>query len=143
MLKDQINKDLITAMKEKDVLKKGVLQIVKSAFQAVEKEKGDSISNEDLHQVIKREIKQTKQALEGAEAASREDLIEKEKLKIELLESYLPKQLTKEEIEITLLENGVKSGVSMKDAMKIAKEKIDSSVVDNKMLSTVVREMIK
>lgn len=98
MLKDQVFAQLKVAMKEKDVLSKGVLQLVKAALDAAEKEKGATLTEAEEIAVINREVKQTNQALEGAASAGRADLIEKEQAKLTLLKSFLPKQLSEEEI---------------------------------------------
>ncbi len=90
MLKTVVFEQLKTAMREKDVLAKGVLTLVKAALDSAEKEKGAALSTEEEVAIVNREIKQTNQALEGAQEAKREDLIEKEKAKLVLLKSFLP-----------------------------------------------------
>ena len=141
MLKDQVFAQLKVAMKEKDVLSKGVLQLVKAALDAAEKEKGATLTEAEEIAVINREVKQTNQALEGAESAGRQDLIEKEQAKLTLLKSFLPKQLSEEEIAEALKTAGVTAGMNMGEAMKIAKPLLTGKA-DGAVISKVVKSLI-
>ncbi|MER2192078.1 MAG: GatB/YqeY domain-containing protein [Solibacillus sp.] len=141
MLKELVFEQLKQAMKNKDVLSKGVLTLVKSALDAAEKEKGAALSQEEEIAVINREMKQTNQALEGAQAAGREDLIEKEQAKIALLKTFLPKQLTEEELLAALAEAGIGAGMNMGDAMKIAKPLLTGKA-DGAAISKAVKALI-
>ncbi|OCS84310.1 GatB/YqeY domain-containing protein [Caryophanon tenue] len=141
MLKEQVFDQLKTAMKNKDVLAKGVLTLVKAALDSAEKEKGTALTQEEEIAVINREVKQTNQALDGAKAAAREDLIEKEEAKLTLLKSFLPKQLSEEEIAQALQEAGVGAGMNMGDAMKIAKPLLNGKA-EGAIISKVVKALI-
>lgn len=141
MLKEQVFDQLKTAMKNKDVLAKGVLTLVKAALDSAEKEKGTALTQEEEIAVINREVKQTNQALDGAKAAAREDLIEKEEAKLILLKSFLPKQLSEEEIAQALQEAGVGAGMNMGDAMKIAKPLLNGKA-EGAVISKVVKALI-
>lgn len=142
-LKQKVQQDLIQAMKEKNALAKGVLQIVKAGFNNAEKMAGMELDNEQLIPVIQKEIKQTQQAYDGAIQAKRQDLIEQELSKLGLLKSYLPEQLDEIQIKFRLSNAGVLSGMSMGDAMKIAKQNIAQSEAEPRIVSQVVKEMIK
>ena len=128
-------------MKEKDVLSKGVLTLLKAALEKAEKEKGSVLTTEEEIAVVNREVKQTNQALEGAQKANREDLIEKEKAKLTLLKTFLPKQLSEEEIATMLTEAGITKGMGMGDAMKIAKPLL-AGKADGSIMSKVVKSLI-
>ena len=141
MLKDQVFAQLKVAMKEKDILSKGVLQLVKAALDAAEKEKGANLTEAEEIAVINREVKQTNQALEGAQAAGREDLIEKEQAKLILLKSFLPKQLSEEEIAEALKAAGITAGMNMGEAMKIAKPLLTGKA-EGAIISKVVKSLI-
>lgn len=141
MLKEQVFDQLKTAMKNKDVLAKGVLTLVKAALDSAEKEKGTALTQEEEIAVINREVKQTNQALDGAKAAAREDLIEKEEAKLTLLKSFLPKQLSEEEIAQALQQAGVGAGMNMGDAMKIAKPLLNGKA-EGAVISKVVKALI-
>lgn len=141
MLKSKVFEELKRAMKEKDVLSKGVLTLLKSALDAAEKEKGSELSSEEEIAIVNREIKQTNQSLEGAKQANREDLIEKEEAKLTLLKNFLPKQLTEEEIIPLLTEAGIAKGMNMGDAMKIARPLL-AGKADGATISKVVKSLI-
>ncbi len=141
MLKTAVFEQLKTAMKEKDVLAKGVLTLVKSALDLAEKEKGEPLTQTEEIAIINREVKQTNQALEGAQNAGRADLIEKEEAKLVLLKSFLPKQLSEAEIAEKLLAAGVSKGMNMGEAMKIAKPLL-SGQAEGAVISKVVKSLI-
>lgn len=141
MLKDQVFDLLKQAMKNKDALAKGVLQLVKSALDSAEKEKGAALTPDEEIAIINREVKQTNQALEGAKQAGREDLIANEEAKLELLKSFLPKQLTEEEVAEALKAAGITAGMNMGDAMKIAKPLLTGQA-EGAVISKVVKALI-
>lgn len=141
MLKKTVFEQLKQAMKEKDVVAKGVLTLLKSALDQAEKEKGSELSIEEEVAVIHRELKQTQQALEGAKQASREDLIEKENRKLEILQSFLPKQLSEEEIVKILVDAGITKGMNMGEAMKIAKPLL-AGKADGATIAKMVKSLI-
>jgi len=141
LLKTKVFEQLKTAMKEKDALAKGVLSLLKSALDAAEKDKGEALTAAEEMAVINREVKQTNQALEGAQTAGRADLIEKEEAKLILLKSFLPKQLSEEEIAEKLTEAGISKGMNMGEAMKIAKPLLTGQA-DGAVISKVVKSLI-
>ncbi|ATP41126.1 hypothetical protein CSE16_14295 [Solibacillus sp. R5-41] len=141
MMKTVVFEQLKQAMRDKDVLAKGVLTLVKSALDLAEKEKGAVLSPEEEIAIINREIKQTNQSLEGAQKAERADLIEKEEAKLTILKSFLPKQFSEEEIRSALQEAGVSAGMNMGDAMKIAKPLLVGKA-DGAAISKAVKTLI-
>ena len=141
LLKTEVFEQLKTAMREKDTLAKGVLSLLKSALDSAEKEKGEALTAEEEMAIINREVKQTNQALEGAQTAGRADLIEKEEAKLTLLRSFLPKQLSEEEIAEKLVAAGVGKGMNMGEAMKIAKPLLTGQA-EGAVISKVVKNII-
>lgn len=142
MLKTVVFDQLKKAMKEKDVVAKGVLTIVKSSLDLAKKEKGSELTHEEEIAILNREVKQTHQALEGAEKANRADLIEKENRKLEILKSFLPEQLSEEKVIETLKEAGITSGMNMGEAMKIAKPLL-AGKAEGSMIAKAVKSLIK
>ncbi len=141
----QLRKDNMQAMKEHDTVKKAVLGMVISGIALGEKEKGVELSKADELTYVQRELKQTRDALEQT-PSDRADLIEETKKKIEILESYLPKQLSEEEIteviQKILSEKGLEptkkaQGPIMKEIMANYKGQVDGKLV-NKVLSTIL-----
>lgn len=141
LLKTEVFEQLKTAMREKDTLAKGVLSLLKSALDSAEKEKGEALTANEEIAIINREVKQTNQALEGAQTAGRADLIEKEEAKLTLLRSFLPKQLSEEEIAEKLVAAGVGKGMNMGEAMKIAKPLLTGQA-EGAVISKVVKNII-
>ena len=141
MLKTTVFEQLKNAMREKDALSKGALTLLKAALDSAEKEKGAVLSTEEEVAIVNREIKQTNQALEGAQKAQREDLIEQEEAKLVLLKGFLPKQLSEDEITSILTEAGITKGMNMGDAMKIAKPLL-AGKTDGSTMSKVVKSLI-
>jgi len=141
LLKTEVFEQLKTAMREKDTLAKGVLSLLKSALDSAEKEKGEALTVDEEIAIINREVKQTNQALEGAQTAGRADLIEKEEAKLTLLRSFLPKQLSEEEIAEKLVAAGVGKGMNMGEAMKIAKPLLTGQA-EGAVISKVVKNII-
>ncbi|GGG10586.1 hypothetical protein GCM10007425_01130 [Lysinibacillus alkalisoli] len=142
MLKNDVFEQLKQAMRNKDTLTKGVLTLLKSQLDLAEKEKGDALTEVEESQIVNREIKQTQQALDGAKQANREDLIAQEEAKLVLLQSFLPEQLSVEDVKQLLVEAGVTSGMPMGEAMKIAKPLL-AGKTDGKTMSAVVKEVIQ
>lgn len=140
-LNERIMADLKVAMRNKETLKKGVLILLKAGVTNAEKEKGSLLTEAEEVAIVQRELKQTKQSLTEAEKANRPDIVENEKAKIEIIEIYLPKQLTKEEIEKELDSLGIQKGMSMGDAMKSAKTAL-AGKVDNSLLSQLIRSRL-
>ncbi len=141
----QLRKDNMQAMKEHDTVKKAVLGMVISGIALGEKEKGVELSKADELTYVQRELKQTRDALEQT-PSDRADLIEETKKKIEILESYLPKQLTEDEIteviQKILTDKGLEAtkksqGPIMKEIMANYKGQVDGKLV-NKVLSTIL-----
>lgn len=145
VLLKQLRKDNMQAMKDHDTVKKAVLGMVISGIALGEKEKGVELSEADELTYVQKELKQTRDALEQT-PADRTDLIEETKKKIEILESYLPKQLSEEEIktviEGVLSDKGLEptkkaQGPVMKEIMAKYKGQVDGKVV-NKVLATLL-----
>ena len=87
---DRLRKEKMEAYKNKDTVKNGVLSLLIAAMILKEKESHETISDEEALVIIQKELKQTKESLHST-PASREDLIQLETKKIELLESYRSK----------------------------------------------------
>lgn len=140
-MKTEVFEQLKQAMRDKDALKKGVLTLLKAGLDAAEKEKGSALTDLESNAVVQRELKQTKQALDGAVKADRPDLIEKEERKIELLEGFLLDQVNEQQAKQILLDAGVDYGLTMGDAMKIAKAELTGRL-DNTLIAKLVKELI-
>ena len=145
MLKEKLLEDLKEAMKEKDINRKNAVQMVRTAILQTEKDKGIEVSDEQVLNIISKEVKTRKDSLNEFEKADRTDLIQKTQEEITVLEKYLPAQLSDEELEMKLkdiiTEVGATSMKDMGNVMKSAKEKIGASA-DGKRINEVVRKLL-
>mgnify|MGYP004550935897 FL=1 len=145
MLKEKLMEDLKEAMKEKQTLRKNVVQMIRAAILQVEKDKQIELEDNQILEIIAKEAKKRKDSLSDYEKSGREDLINQVKEEIEIISEYLPKQLTKEEItEIVkkvIEETGATSIKDMGKVMKSAKEKMGATA-DGKTINEVVRELL-
>lgn len=94
-----INEDVKIAMKARDKEKLSVLRMLKSALQNEQIKKGTELNEEEELSVLSREMKQRRDSLTEFKNADRQDLVEKLENEIVIVESYLPKQLTEEELQ--------------------------------------------
>lgn len=145
MLKDKLLEDLKNSMKEKNVIRKNVIQMVRAAILQVEKDKKVELSDEDIINIMAKEAKKRKDSLEDYKKSNRQDLIEQIEEEIHIIEEYLPKQLSKEEIakivKEVINEIGANSIKDMGKVMKTAKEKIGAAS-DGKTINEVVKELL-
>lgn len=146
MLKEKLMDDLKLAMKNKDVVRKNTVQMVRAGILQIEKDKGIQVDDDKIIEMIAKSVKGKKDALKDFERAARQDLIEQTKQEISILEEYLPKQLNKEEIKEIVCEIISNLGAtSMKDmgpVMKEAKAKIGASA-DGRTINEVVKELLE
>ncbi|EAH4941363.1 GatB/YqeY domain-containing protein [Campylobacter coli] len=144
-LKEQILNDIKEAMKQKDDFKRDTLRTLSAAFKQVEVDERIELSDERILKIIASEIKKRKDAIELYSKGGREDLAQKEQKEIALFESYLPQQLSDEELQAALKEMIANLGVSsLKDqglVMKEAKAKFGARV-DGKRLNVTLRELL-
>ena len=146
MLKEKLLEDLKKSMKEKNIIRKNVVQMIRAAILQKEKDGGVELKDEEIMQIIAKEAKTRKDALPDYEKSGREDAIREVKEEIAIIEEYLPKQLTKEEI-IPIVKEIIKeqNATSIKDmgkVMQVAKSKIGVSA-DGKLISECVKELLK
>ena len=144
MLKEKLLEDLKECMKNKNTVRKNVVQMVRAAILQVEKDKQITLNDEQIIDIIAKESKKRKDSLADYEKSGREDLIAQINEEIEVLAEYLPKQLSEEELENIIKEVIEEQGAtSMKDmgkVMKAAKEKIGAAS-DGKTINEVVKEL--
>lgn len=145
MLKEKLLEDLKNCMKEKNVVRKNVIQMVRAAILQVEKDKQITLEDNQIIDIIAKESKKRKDALVDYEKSGREDLINEIKEEIEILAEYLPKQLSVEEVENIVKEVIAEVGAtSMKDmgaVMKAAKEKIGAAS-DGRTINEAVKKLL-
>lgn len=145
MLKEKLMEDLKSAMKNKDEIRKNTVQMVRAAILQIEKDKGIQVEDDKILEIIAKEVKTKRDALKDFKKAERQDLIDQTNKEIEVLQEYLPKQLSKEEIKVELEKIITQIGAtSMKDMgaiMKEAKAKMGASA-DGKTINEVAKEIM-
>ena len=145
MLKEKLLEDLKQSMKEKNTNRKNVVQMVRAGILQVEKDKGNQLEDAQVLEIIAKELKKRKDSLADFEKANREDLINQVNEEISVLEEYLPKQLSDEELESKIQEIITKVGATtIKDlgmVMKEAKTEIGAQA-DGKRINEVVRKLL-
>ena len=138
-LKEKIANDLKEALKNRKEVELSVLRMLQSAIRnkEIEQRKKDGLTDEEVIQVILSEIKKRREAIEGYTKGKRQDLVEREKAELEVLKSYIPKQLEegeiREEVRKAIDELDIKTssdfGKLMKTLMPRLKGKAEGSLI--------------
>ena len=144
-MRNQILEDLKTAMKNQDKERLSVIRMVKGSIQMSELNKKHELSDEEVIDVITKEIKSRKDSIKEFEKGNRTDLIQKTQNEIDILSEYLPKQLTNEElnkiIEEVFEQVKPQSTKDMGKLMKILTPKVKGKT-DMSLVSKIVKEKI-
>ena len=145
MLKEKLMEDLKESMKNKDVIRKNTIQMVRAAILQIEKDKGIEVEDDKILEIISKEVKTKKDVLKDFEKAERQDLIDQTNQEISVLQEYLPKQLSREEVktevEKIITEIGATSMKDMGAIMKEAKAKMGASA-EGKTINEVAKEIM-
>ena len=145
MLKEKLMDDLKLAMREKNEIRKNTVQMVRASILQIEKDKGIVVEDDKIIEIIAKEVKSKKDALIDFEKGGREDLISQTNEEILILQEYLPKQLSKEEIktelEKVIADLGATSMKDMGPVMKEAKARIGAAA-DGRTINEVVKELL-
>ena len=129
MLEDQLSKDYVEAMKAKDAVRSSTVSFLRASVKNLRIEKRlEKLEDADVITVIKKQIKQRQDSIEQYKQGGRQDLVDKETSELNILKSYLPKEMPEEELKKIIQEAVKETGaVTMKDmgkVMKIVGEKI-------------------
>jgi uncharacterized protein len=145
-LSEQIQKDIVTAMKAKDEMRLSVLRMVKSAFQLREVEKMRPLDGAESIQLLQTLAKQRKESIDQFAKGGRQDLVDKETSELKILESYLPAGASEQEMDAAIskaiTDAGATSIKQMGAVVKAAKETLTGKAVDGKALSDRVRDRL-
>jgi uncharacterized protein len=144
-LKDLLMQDLKTAMQEKDVLKKTTVTMLRAAVKQVEVDQRVELLDQDIVEIVAKQIKQKRAAIEEFAKGGRQDLVDEALAEIHILEAYLPEQLTEEQIKAMVLEAIAETGASspkdMGKVMTIMTPKT-KGLADGKLVATLVKEQL-
>lgn len=142
---ERLNQDMKDAMKAKDTLKLSVIRMLKASLKNEEISKGRPLSEDEELHVLTRELKQRRDSLAEFEKAGREDLIEKTRAEIEIVKSYLPAELSEDELRAIIREAIERVGASSKRDMGKVMSEVMPKVkgrADGKRVNQLVSEML-
>jgi len=127
-LREQLNEDIKTAMKAREQDKLAALRLMLSAVKQREVDERITLDDAGVVSVVEKMIKQRKDSIAQFEKAARQDLADKEKFEIGVIEAYLPQQLSQAEVDAIVAEaiaaTGAKSAADMGKVMGVVKPKL-------------------
>ncbi|HEX5604321.1 MAG TPA: GatB/YqeY domain-containing protein [Pyrinomonadaceae bacterium] len=142
-LSKQIVADLTSAMKAQDANRTSTLRMVKAAMMNRQIEKGSELDDDDMQKLLRSLVKQRRDSIEQYEKAGRQELVDKEKAEIGVIETYLPQAASKEEIEQAVAAAIAETGAtSMKDMGKVMKT-VQAALADKNADGRLVSEVVK
>jgi uncharacterized protein len=144
-LLERLNQDMKQAMKNKEKDKLSVIRMVKASLQNEAIKLGKELSEDEELTVLSRELKQRKDSLQEFEKAGREDLVNKVKVEISIIETYMPEQLSEEEIielvKQTIQEVNASSKADMGKVMGAIMPKVKGKA-DGALVNKIVQQQL-
>jgi len=135
--------DLTASMKAQDAARTSTLRMVKAAMMNRQIEKGSELDDDDVQKLLRSLVKQRRDSIEQYEKANRQELADKEKSEIVVIEAYLPQSASPEEIESivssVIAETGASSIKDMGKVMKAAQAALAGKNADGKIVSDIVK----
>jgi uncharacterized protein YqeY len=145
-LRQTIISDLTASMKAQDVARTSTLRMVKAALQNREIEKGGELDDEEMNKLLRSLVKQRRDSVEQYEKGGRQDLVDKEKAEIEVIENYLPQAASRETMEeavtAAIAETGANSVKDMGKVMKATQAALAGKNADGRTLSEIVKSKL-
>ncbi|MGB3366734.1 MAG: GatB/YqeY domain-containing protein [Acidaminobacteraceae bacterium] len=145
ILKDQLMIDLKAAMKAKNVIEKSTITMLRAAIKQIEIDKRVELENQDVIEIIAKQVKQKKGSIEEFAKMDRTDLIEEAQAEIKILSNYLPEPFTSEEVAKLISDAIASTGASSPKEMGKVMGIVNPQVVgraDGKTVSSLVKEML-
>jgi len=144
-LKSKLQDDLKVAMKTKDNFKRDVIRFLMSALKQIEVDERKDLNDSDIVKIIQKSLKQREDALSAFKEAGRDDLYEKELAEATILKSYLPQQLSDENLKVIIQKHILVTGAtSLKEIGKIMSSVLAEceGVADGKRINTIAKELL-
>lgn len=145
-LSDRLTQDLKLAMKSRDQLRMDVIRMIKAAVLNKEVELKRDLDDAEMSRVMTTLVKQRRESVEQFEKAQRMELAAKERKEIAIIESYLPKPLSSQEIEnlvaSAIMETGSSSLKDMGAVMKAVMARLAGQSIDGKQVSDLVKSKL-
>jgi uncharacterized protein YqeY len=146
-LHERLSEDLKQAMRAKDQLRMDTIRMIKAALLNKEIELKKDLDDSEMSRVLTTLVKQRKESVDQYQKANRKDLADKELKEIAIVEAYLPKGLSQEEvtriIESVITESGAATAKDMGKVMKEVMAKLAGQTVDGKQISDLVRARLQ
>jgi uncharacterized protein YqeY len=140
---EQVEKDMVAALRAQEALKLSVLRMMKAALMNKRSERGKEVDDTEALAVLRTLAKQRHESVEAFRKGGREDLATKEEAEIKIVEAYLPAAASDEDIDAAvaaaLAETGASSAKDVGKAMKAAMAKLAGKNADGKRVSEKVR----
>lgn len=144
-IKIQLQNDLKDAMRAKDDQRKNTIRMALAAVKNTEIDRGHELEDSEVQVILQKEVKSRREAMEDAEQAQRPDIVANNAAEIEILEAYLPKQLTPDEIEVlareAIDEVGATSSREIGQVMKVLMPRVRGQA-DGKEVNQIVRQLL-
>ena len=144
-LKEKLAQDLKDAMRDKDVIRKNVVQLIRSSILQIEKDNKLTLDDNGVLDVIAKQLKQRRDSLPDYEKSGREDLISQLKTEMAILMEYLPAQLSHEELEEIVKQAVAETGASsMKDMGRVMAAVMPKTKgrADGKEINSIVKNLL-
>lgn len=144
-LKEQLLADLQEAMRNHDTLRRDVIRMVRAAIANAEIAWQHSASDEEVLEILRKEVKRHQESIELFRQGGREDLVQREEAELRVVESYLPRQLTEPEVREAvgriIAELGAQGPSAMGAVMKRAMDVLRGQA-DGRLINQVARELL-
>ena len=145
-LQERLTEDFKAAMKAHDEVKKNTLSFARAAIKQVEVDTRKEVEDGDVLAILKKQVKMRKDALADFEKAGRTDLLDSYKAEIEILEAYLPEQMSEEQIRKLVTETAAEVGVeggkqNMGKLMKSVMPKV-KGLADGNTVRKIIEEFL-
>ena len=141
----RLQQDLIVAMKAKDKERRDTIRLLQSAIKQVEIDTREELQAEDVIAILQKEAKKRRESIEEYGKGGRDDLVAKERAEMAILEEYLPKQMSAEELTVivkeVIAETGATSHKEIGKVMQPVMARV-KGLADGKLVSQIVREQL-
>lgn len=145
-IRDQLNTDLVAAMRQGDKFKRDTIRMLLAAIKQVEIDQQTELDDDGLLAVLNKQAKQRRESIRDAEKADRPDLIEEEQKELDLIESYLPQMMSADEIRPiasdVINDIGAEDLQDMGNVMSRVMPQLKGQA-DGRLVSDVVRELLQ
>ena len=144
-IKDKLTQNLKDAMRARDEVRKRTIRLALAAIKNLEIDRKAELEDNEILVILQKEVKSRKETIEGAEQAGREDLIIEAEAEIKILESFLPQQLSPEQlrelVQQVIHETGAESKRDMGEVMKMLMPRVQGRA-DGKTVSQIVSSLL-